>query len=132
MIYLPEYNDLKLDQLYRSLDFFQERINQGDSCQAIFDRTADLFNTDVDVIFYDTTSAYFEMDEEDGEGEDGFALRKHGYSKDGKANRPQIGKREVNPIFPLTRQAAMLFAERRTACNSKNLAPQTETRPPSG
>ncbi len=56
----------------------------------IFNRTAELFNVDVDVIFYDTTSTYFEVDAEDEDDEDGFALRKRGHSKDDKANHPQI------------------------------------------
>ena len=45
---------------------------------------------DVDVIFYDTTSTYFEVDAEDEEDEDGFALRKRGHSKDDKSTFPQI------------------------------------------
>jgi len=31
----------------------------------IFFRTADLFRADVDLIFWDTTSVYFEVDDED-------------------------------------------------------------------
>ena len=47
---------------------------------------ADLFHLDVDLIFYDTTTAYFEIDEPD-EDEQEFAgrlyapLRKRGHSK---------------------------------------------------
>lgn len=86
--YLPDYQGLKLDQFYRALDFLHERIHQVE--KEIFNRTADLFNADVDVIFYDTTSTYFEVDAED-EDEDGeVGLRKRGYSKDDKANHPQI------------------------------------------
>jgi len=86
--YLPEYQGLKLDQFYRALDFLHERIHTVE--KEIFNRTADLFNVDVDVIFYDTTSTYFEVDAEDEEDEEGFALRKRGHSKDDKANHPQI------------------------------------------
>jgi len=86
--YLPDYQDLKLDQFYRALDFLHERINTVE--REIFNRTADLFNVDVDVIFYDTTSTYFEVDAEDDDDEDGPALRKRGHSKDDKANHPQI------------------------------------------
>jgi len=86
--YLPDYQGLKLDQFYRALDFLHERINTVE--QEIFNRTADLFNVDVDVIFYDTTSTYFEVDAEDEEDEDGPGFRMRGHSKDDKANHPQI------------------------------------------
>jgi hypothetical protein len=33
--------------------------------QAIYFRMADLLNLDVDLLFYDTTSLHFEVDEED-------------------------------------------------------------------
>ena len=65
---------------------------------------ADLFNLDVDLIFYDTTSLHFEIDEEDqgaGENEQVHgstpaggktykALRKRGKSKNGRGDVPQI------------------------------------------
>ena len=42
--------------------------------------TADLFNLEVDLIFYDTTTASFHVDQED---DDGAGLRKFGHSKEG-------------------------------------------------
>jgi transposase len=64
---------------------------------------ADLLNFDVDLIFYDTTSLHFEIDEEDPDvapsseapdGEEAAAaepgLRKRGYSKNGRGDAPQI------------------------------------------
>jgi len=65
---------------------------------------ADLFNLDVDLTFYDTTSVHFEVDEEDHGGGPNdqvrgsqpavakpyAALRKRGKSKDGREDAPQI------------------------------------------
>lgn len=56
---------------------------------------ADLMNADVDVIFCDTTSLHFEIEEEDEttqhhHGRDYEPLRKRGYSKNGRGDAPQI------------------------------------------
>ena len=61
----------------------------------VFLKAADLFRLDVDLIFYDTTTAYFEIDEPD-EDEQEFAgrlyapLRRRGHSKEGRDNQPQV------------------------------------------
>jgi len=55
--------------------------------QRLYWHLADLLSMDVDLIFYDTTSVYFETDNED-EGQ--AALRRRGYSKDGRGDRPQV------------------------------------------
>jgi len=52
-------------------------------------------NADVDLIFYDTTSLHFEVDEEDEIERRRFGrthkpLRKRGYSKNGRGDAPQI------------------------------------------
>lgn len=60
--------DLKLHQLYRAMTLKRTRIAIE---QAIFHRVADLLNLDVEVIFYDTTSLHFEIDEEDEGDKDG-------------------------------------------------------------
>jgi transposase len=84
-VFFPGGERLELHHLYRAMDFlaeFKEPIER-----AVFFRTADLFNTDVDLIFYDTTSMHFEIDEEDEEGE---GKRRRGYSKNGRSDAPQI------------------------------------------
>jgi Transposase DDE domain len=91
--WLPEAESLKVDQLYRALDFlamWSDRIERD-----VFLRAADLFRLDVDLIFYDTTTAYFEIDEADEQEElwSGrlFApLRRRGHSKEGRDNQPQV------------------------------------------
>jgi hypothetical protein len=60
----------------------------------LFFRTADLFRADVDLIFWDTTTVYFEVDEEDvvAETRRGTTLpplRKRGHSKESRDETPQ-------------------------------------------
>jgi transposase len=51
----------------------------------VYFAVADLLNLEVDLIFFDTTSTYFEMDEEDETG-----LRQYGHSKDHRPDLPQV------------------------------------------
>ncbi len=48
---------------YRALDFLAVWSDEIE--RDVFLKTADLFRLDVDLIFYDTTTAYFEIDEPD-------------------------------------------------------------------
>jgi hypothetical protein len=53
------------ERLYRAMDFL---LGAGDELQrAVFFATADLLNLDVDLLLYDTTSSYFEMEGDDEE-----------------------------------------------------------------
>jgi hypothetical protein len=93
---------LQLQHLYRAMDFLE--ANKEAIEKAIYFRLADLLNLDVEIIFYDTTSLHFEVDEEDrgaGErdevrgslssgGKTYRALRKRGHSKNGRFDAPQI------------------------------------------
>src|SRR6201994_2222843 len=91
--WLPEAAGIAVDQLYRALDFLA--IWSDEIERAVFLKTADLFRLDVDLIFYDTTTAYFEIDDPD-EDEQEFAgrlyapLRRRGHSKEGRDNQPQV------------------------------------------
>lgn len=80
-------------------------------------RTADLLNLDVEIVFYDTTSLHFEIDEPDrGLGEHDEVrgsqlagaktyrtLRKRGHSKNGRFDAPQsvIGLTVTRDGFPV-------------------------------
>jgi hypothetical protein len=92
-VWLPAARDLALDQLYRALDILAEH---GDAIEKeVFWRSVDLFKLDVDLIFYDATTAWFECDEENVASENWrgltFApLRKRGHSKEGRDNDPQV------------------------------------------
>jgi transposase len=92
-VYWPEAKALALEHLYRAMDFLLQHIEALE--QEIFYRTADLLNADVDLIFWDTTTFYFEIDEED-EDEARWhdqalpALRKRGHNKEGRDGNPQV------------------------------------------
>ena len=93
---------LELHHLYRAMDFLE--ANKSAIEEAIYFRMADLLNLDVELIFYDTTSLHFEIDEEDsGFGEDDLvrgsvaaggmsypAPRKRGKAKNKRDDVPQI------------------------------------------
>lgn len=92
-VFLPSARGLDLQHLYRAMDFLEE--NKTGVEEQIYFHMADLMNADVDLIFYDTTSLHFEIDEEDEleRHRDGRAyppLRKRGYSKNGRGDAPQI------------------------------------------
>jgi transposase len=86
-IYMPSCSALKLYQMYEAMDLLHWNAEQVE--KAIFFHTANLFNLVVDVIFYDTTTASFSIDEEDDDSEAGPGFRKYGHSKDGTWS-PQI------------------------------------------
>jgi len=92
-VYWPEAHALALEHLYRAMDFLLCHIEALE--HEIFFRTADLFHADVDLIFWDTTPLYWEIDEEDDESEQWQtrlipALRKRGHHKEGRDSTPQV------------------------------------------
>jgi Transposase DDE domain len=96
------------DACYRAMDWLLE-INDALE-QEIFHQVANLLNLEVDLLFFDTTSTYFELDEPDapvardqrgrrlagdseqgdGEGADGAGFRSYGKSNDHRDDLPQI------------------------------------------
>lgn len=92
-VYFPEAAALRLDHLYRALDFLLDHHEEIE--RRVFEKAATLLRADVDLVFFDTTSAWFEIDDED-EGVDVYkghtlpALRKLGYSKEGRDGDPQV------------------------------------------
>jgi transposase len=92
-VFLPDARGIALQHLYRAMDFLE--ANKTEVEKSVYFAMADLMNADVDLIFYDTTSLHFEVDEEDKDTEPsdedaGPALRKRGYSKNGRGDAPQI------------------------------------------
>jgi transposase len=82
-VHLPSCDDLKLAQMYEAMDLLHEHCARVE--EAVFFETANLFNLEVDVVFYDTTSASFAIDEADEDDEETgeHGLRKLGHSKEG-------------------------------------------------
>lgn len=82
--YLLRYHhiDWSEDQVYRYLDKLY--TSQKEIVQKIsYEHTLKVLRDKVSVVFYDVTTLYFEIDQEDD-------LRKTGFSKEGKHQNPQI------------------------------------------
>jgi transposase len=75
------------DQAYRAMDLLVEADAQAEVQEAVFFAVANLLNLEVDLLFFDTTSTYFERDTEET-GDDAF--RVYGHSKDHRPDLPQI------------------------------------------
>jgi transposase len=86
-VYMPSCAGIKLGQMYEAMDLLHWHIRKVED--AVFFHTANLFNLVVDLIFYDTTTASFSIDEEDEDRGDISGLRKYGHSKSGTWS-PQV------------------------------------------
>ena len=81
-VYLPTCDGLKLKQMYEAMDLFYEHVSEIE--ENVFFQTANLFNLTVDLIFYDTTTASFCIDQEDDDPkQEKDNLRKFGRGKEG-------------------------------------------------
>lgn len=82
--YLEKYHgiDYPVQQIYRYMDKLHS--TQKDLVQKIsYLHTKKILGGQINVVFYDVTTLYFEIDKEDD-------LRKTGFSKEGKHQNPQI------------------------------------------
>ncbi len=84
---LPGLESMDEDQAYRAMDLLVAADAQAEVQEAVFFAVADLLNLEVDLLFFDTTSTYFEADTEE-DSDDGF--RRYGHSKDHRPDLPQI------------------------------------------
>lgn len=109
-VYLPGLENLQLQHLYRSLDALLDMEN--DLQKEVFFAVSDLLNLEVDLLFFDTTSTYFETEGEDkplveqskdggagskaassqaGDSDDeAYFLRRRGHSKDSRPDLAQV------------------------------------------
>jgi hypothetical protein len=71
------------DQAYRAMDLLIDADTDASVQEAVFFAVADLLNLEVDLLFFDTTSTYFETEDVD-------EFRRHGKSKDSRPDLPQI------------------------------------------
>ena len=89
------------DQAYRAMDFLLDALN--DIASEVFGSVAHLLNLDLDIVFVDTTSTYFELDVpdefadlQDTVDDDGISRpiehgkRGFGHSKDFRTDLPQV------------------------------------------
>jgi hypothetical protein len=86
-ICIPDLAEVKVHQLYRSMDFIlaaAEKIQED-----VFFTVANLLNLEVDLIYFDTTSTYFDIEDEDPSAA-GEPFRVRGHSKDSRPDCPQV------------------------------------------
>ena len=106
---IPDLSGMSDDQAYRCMDLLLEADATGKVQESVFFTVAHLLNLEVDLLFFDTTSTYFERDTEDspdpgpeqdtatdaagdGAGGDGAGggFRRYGHSKDHRGDLPQV------------------------------------------
>lgn len=82
--YLWRYHSIELpvDRIYRYMDKLQNKYKEPLQ-RLTFEYSKRTLGQQLNVVFYDMTTLYFEASEEDD-------LRRTGFSKDGKAQHPQI------------------------------------------
>ena len=80
-VYLPSCEKLKLHHMYEAMDMLYAHAAEVE--ETVFFHTANLFNLEVDLIFYDTTTASFTTDYEDDPDDADVSLRQFGHSKEG-------------------------------------------------
>ena len=82
--YLFKYTGerIDVDKVYRYLDKLHNKQKQLVQ-QISYVHTLGLLNNQINIVFYDVTTLYFEIEQED-------ELRRTGFSKDGKHQNPQI------------------------------------------
>lgn len=82
--YLFKHKGVSIDveRVYRYLDKLNSKQKQKVQ-QISYDHTLKVLNNELNLVFYDVTTLYFEAEDEDD-------LRKTGFSKDGKHKQPQI------------------------------------------
>ena len=88
---IPGLDDVDEDTCYRAMDWLLEI--EDDLATAVYWSVADLLDLEVDLLFFDTTSTYFESDGDDVTAEDGertVGFRTFGHSKDSRPDLPQV------------------------------------------
>jgi transposase len=87
-VWIKDLPEVPVHQLYRAMDFLLEAAEEVQ--KEVFFATANLFNLEVDLIYFDTTSTYFELEGPDDPKDKKQHLRQRGYSKDHRSDLPQV------------------------------------------
>ena len=82
-VHIPGLVGMDEDQAYRAMDLLVEADAEAKIQEAVFFACADLLNLEVDLLFFDTTTTYFERDEPE-QGESAFRV----FGQQGSAARP--------------------------------------------
>lgn len=87
-VWLPGVDEFSDDEAYRAMDALLGC--EDDISERVFFSVANLLNLELDLIFFDTTLTWFEIDEEDESIDDHDGFRRFGNSKDHRDDRPQV------------------------------------------
>jgi hypothetical protein len=89
---LPGVDDLDADACYRAMDWLL--AIEADLAKEVYWQVADLMSLEVDLLFFDTTSTYFEIPDadppEEADPEARMGFRAFGHSKDHRPDLPQV------------------------------------------
>ncbi|HSJ44800.1 MAG TPA: IS1634 family transposase [Euzebyales bacterium] len=87
--WIPGLEQVSDDACYRAMDWLLAIADE--LAEQTYWATADLLNLEVDLLFFDTTSTYFETDIADGDDDQvSVGFRSYGKSKDHRGDLPQI------------------------------------------
>ncbi len=85
-VHIEGLPSVQSDQLYRAMD---ELLSVKDKLEEqVYNAVANLMNLEVDLLYFDTTSSYFEVDE--SEAPEDEALRMLGHTKDSRPDLTQV------------------------------------------
>jgi hypothetical protein len=102
-VHIDGLDQVSDDACYRAMD--ELHAMEGDFGKKVHDNLASLLNLEVDLLFFDTTSTYFETEQADevlprdekgrrggagGEAADAAGFRSYGKSKDSRPDLPQV------------------------------------------
>ncbi len=80
---IPGLESMSDDQAYRAMDILVEADTQAKVQEAVFFSAANLLNLEVDVLLFDTTNTYFQIEDEDD-------FRRRGHSKEHRDDLPLV------------------------------------------
>ncbi|MCA1700630.1 MAG: IS1634 family transposase, partial [Actinobacteria bacterium] len=89
-VHIPGLVEMDEDQAYRAMDVLSDADCEAGVQEAVFFAVADLLNLEVDLLFFDTTSTYFERDEPEAGPNGSPGFRALGHSKDHRPDLPQV------------------------------------------
>ncbi len=89
-VHIPGLDEMNEDHAYRAMDVLQAADCEAGVQEAVFFACADLLNLEVDLLFFDTTSSYFERDEPEVPADGSPGFRALGHSKDHRPDLPQV------------------------------------------
>ncbi|MCA1678589.1 MAG: IS1634 family transposase, partial [Actinobacteria bacterium] len=89
-VHIPGRSEMDEDHAYRAIDVLSAADTQARVQAAVFFAVADLLNLEVDLLFFETTSTYFERDEPEQRADGSPGFRALGHSRDHRPDLPQV------------------------------------------